>query len=48
MEILPLKAEMNILFEAVKTKNEELMNVWKNSEAWITLEQLISTDKNEQ
>lgn len=47
MDMLPLKAEMGLLFEAVKSKNKDLIYKWKSTEVWSTLEQLISAARND-
>lgn len=42
MDMLPMKAQMGPLLEAVRTKDKTIANEWKNQEVWRTLEQLIS------
>lgn len=42
MDMLPMKAQMGPLLEAVRSKDKTIANEWKNQEVWRTLEQLIS------
>uniref|UniRef100_A0A1Q3G1Y1 Nuclear protein localization protein 4 homolog n=1 Tax=Culex tarsalis TaxID=7177 RepID=A0A1Q3G1Y1_CULTA len=42
MDMLPMKAQMGPLLEAVRAKDKTIANEWKNQEVWRTLEQLIS------
>ncbi|XP_063696673.1 nuclear protein localization protein 4 homolog [Culicoides brevitarsis] len=42
MDMLPLRSEMSLLFEAIKTKDTNLALKFKTKEVWCTLEQLIS------
>lgn len=46
MDMLPLKAEMGSLFEAIKTRDTKLAQSFKNKEVWRTLEQLISASSH--
>uniref|UniRef100_A0A336LZR4 CSON005178 protein n=1 Tax=Culicoides sonorensis TaxID=179676 RepID=A0A336LZR4_CULSO len=46
MDMLPLKAEMGPLFEAIKKKDTSLALSFKNQEVWRTLEQLISASSH--
>lgn len=46
MDMLPMKAQMGPLLEAVRTKDKTLANEWKNQEVWRTLEQLISASSH--
>lgn len=46
MDMLPLKAEMGPLFEAIKTRDNALALSFKNHEVWRTLEQLISASSH--
>uniref|UniRef100_A0A6Q2Z1I8 Nuclear protein localization protein 4 homolog n=1 Tax=Esox lucius TaxID=8010 RepID=A0A6Q2Z1I8_ESOLU len=41
-EVMPLKESIGLLLDAVKMKDEELAQTWKNSEQWATIEQLCS------
>ncbi|XP_059804516.1 nuclear protein localization protein 4 homolog [Hypanus sabinus] len=42
-DVMSLRDSINLLLEAVKTRNEELAQTWKRSEQWATIEQLCST-----
>lgn len=46
MDMLPLKAEMGPLFEAIKTRDTTLALSFKNQEVWCILEQLISASSH--
>lgn len=46
MDMLPLKAEMGSLFEAIKAKDTKIALSFKNQEVWRTLEQLISASSH--
>lgn len=42
-----MKEEMRVLFEAVRNKDKNLITIWKNTEMWNTLQQLIAAAETE-
>jgi len=47
MDMLPLKSEMKLLFDAIKAKDQNLIVQWCDTEVWRTLEQLISASSHQ-
>lgn len=46
MDMLPMKAHMQQLFEAVRTKNSNMANEFKNNNVWKELESLIAASSD--
>lgn len=46
MDMLPMKASMKSLLEAVRTKNSALADEWKQQDVWTTLETLITASSS--
>lgn len=46
-DMLPLKATISTLFEAIKAKNEEIALQFKKSEEWATVEMMMAPHEND-